>query len=63
MAKNFTLSTDQSFIIPAREDLKGKSNVDLYSPSDAAIANILSFSRALVVEKSPVMGHVEIVLN
>ena len=61
MEKNFTLSSNVYFISPKEDQLTSRQETD--SPSDASIANILGFSKALRVEKSKQTGVVEMVLN
>jgi hypothetical protein len=70
MAKNSTLYSNAPFIssmengVSARQT--GQKENDLavnQSPSDAVIANILGFSKALKVEKSSQTGLIEMVLN
>ncbi len=64
MAKNSTLFSNLSFISAGEKNLKEKSLFDnQFSPSDAIITGILSFSKALRIEKSRQTGLIEIVLN
>lgn len=71
MAKTSTLFSNVSFIardeekLPvAQAALKENSLPDTQtSPGDAVIANILSFSKALTIERSRGAGLIEIVLN
>ena len=63
MAKNSTLFSNVSFV-SLNENLKGKSFRDnQFAPNDAVISNILSFSRALKIEKSHHTGLIQMVLN
>ena len=64
MAKNSTLFSNASFISSGEKNLKDNSSQDnQFSPSDAVIANILAFSKALKVERSREVGLIEVVLN
>jgi len=61
MAKNSTLFSNVSFIPHDEKDMKENSSQEF--PSDAVINNILSFSKALKIEKSREVGLIEVVLN
>ena len=67
MAKNSTLFSNASFISHREKDLKEKNNPDNYRdemcPGDALINNILSFSKALKIEKSREIGTIRMMLN
>ena len=62
MAKNFTLYSSESFISNNPKKLKEiVSGSD--SPGETVIQNILNFSKALKIEKSQMVGLVEMILN
>lgn len=64
MAKNSTLFSNDSFISHGEKNQKEKTLLDNETcPSDGVIRNILSFSKALKIEKSREVGLIEIVLN
>ena len=64
MAKNSTLYYNGSFISPSEKNLKEKALPNNQScPGDSVIANVLSFSKALKIERSRESGMIEIVLN
>lgn len=61
MVKTSTLSS-----LTAAKNKKEKQSENLseaFEPSDAVIANLLNYSKALSVKKSKSMGYVENLLN
>jgi hypothetical protein len=64
MAKNSTLYSNVSFISSGKKNLKDNTlSNNQFAPGDAIITGILSFSKALKIEKSRSAGLIEIVLN
>ncbi|MEK6615597.1 MAG: hypothetical protein AABZ32_05735 [Bacteroidota bacterium] len=64
MAKNSTLFSNAFFISHSEKNLKEKTLLNSeVCLSNAVIINILSFSKALTIEKSKNIGFIEVVLN
>ena len=62
MAKTSTQFSIASFVSQNKKNLKEDPSLE-FNPSEAVIKNILSFSKALKIEKSQNTGLIEIVLN